>query len=102
MVMIAPTTIDVGAVMRDPTELTSRLGLPTDFLAEVADSAQDAIRNTVVYYYINRGIASILLERALCQISAYLMSRDVPLASLSPGLVDGIVEYQFPTQYDQV
>jgi hypothetical protein len=81
------------------TKLASLLGLDDGFFRRIYDEHLETSRGAMVYYFVGRAIAALLLERLLIQVIPRLQQIGCEPSCVRPEAVDGIVGYVFPDEY---
>ena len=101
-VPIVPTVIDITMLMSNAETVERALRFPPGFFARVRDEQIVGDWRALAYYFTNRGLAAVLLERFLCRVGKCGVAAGTQLHSVKAEVRDGQVEYMFPRMYRDV
>lgn len=79
--------------------LAKRCGLEINFFKSIYESATESARGQMLFYFVGRALAALLLHNFIAQIAPRLQRLGCPLRCTRPEQVDGVVNYIFPPTY---
>lgn len=81
--------------------LAARVGLADDFFLRIYNNHSETSRGQMVFYFVGRSLAALLLQRLLTQVIPRLHQIGCEPVCVPPKDVDGFVDYVFPEEYIQ-
>ena len=79
--------------------IESLVGLQHDFFQRIYSNHLETARGHMIFYFVGRSIAVLMLQRLLLQVIPRLEQIGCEAACVSPQEIDGFVEYVFPQEY---
>lgn len=83
----------------DGERLAALLELPSRFFSNLRGIGTLEASQRMLFYFVSRAIAAVLLERLLAQVVPLLKSRGATIRSVPPEIIDDRIHYEFPREY---